>query len=343
MVFAFAVWLIALTAAAGYGRLVMPSHADESGESEITRVYAGLLIVAAILLAAALFTNLTLLAGLVAALPGMVIYWRDRGSDKQPRCYIAILPLIALFVSLREIDLYDTALYHQQAVKWLAEHGLVRGVALVNFRFGFVSSWFALAAPLNHGIMAGRVGIIGGLPFALAVILGCQIVRTLLIAMRPRLGRFGLLLAAVAAAWHVDTSLSPDIMVWLLPLVVVTVIADRSASEADRLGRAVLISAMACLMKSTVAPIFAYCAALLAWRFIRVPEDRRRLAAFAAPALGALVLLIGANFVASGCRSFLRRLDAQPWTGPSELTRRVSFKARLSNSPARPGITRYTH
>src|SRR5580692_1131406 len=103
-----------------------------------------------VLPAAALFTSLTPLVGLIAALPGILVGWRGDNPIKQRHSYYAILALIALFVSMREINFYDTALYHQQAVKWLAEHGLVRGVALVYYRFGFVSSWFSLAAPLNH-------------------------------------------------------------------------------------------------------------------------------------------------------------------------------------------------
>jgi hypothetical protein len=306
MIIALAVWLTAFTSAAGYGRLLIPRNSrGECADSEFARIYVGLMIVPTILLAAALFTNLTPLVGVIVALPGIIIYWRDRDSNKL-RYYYAVLPFIALFISMREINFYDTALYHQQAVKWLAEHGLVRGVALVNFRFGFVSSWFALAAPLNHGITAGRVGIIGGLPFALAVVSGLRIVRGFF-NRRPAATTWavlGLLLSVIAVAWHVDASLSPDMMVWLLPLVIVTILADANATEADRLGRATLVSAMACLMKSTVAPVFVYCFALLAWRFVRVAQDRRKLAAFATLALGALVLLIGANLIASGCALF---------------------------------------
>jgi hypothetical protein len=306
MMITLAVWLIAFTTAAGYGRLLVPRNSQgDSVESEFTRIYAGLLILSTILLAAALFTNLTPSVGLIAVLPGIILYWRRRDS-KNLRYYYGLFALVALFVSLREINFYDTALYHQQAVKWLAQYGLVRGVALVYFRFGFVSSWFALAAPLDHGITAGRVGIIGGLPFVLAVAAGFHVARGIL-NRRPAATAWailGLLLSVVAIVWHVDTSLSPDMMVWLVPLVIVTVIADPNATEADRLGRATLLSAMACLMKSTVAPVFGYCFVLLAWRFIRVEQDRRKLAGFAALALGMLALLIGANVIASGCPLF---------------------------------------
>jgi hypothetical protein len=307
MIIAFAAWLIAFTAASGYGRLVMRGNSDSaSAAAEFPRIYTGLLILSTILLAAAAFTNLTPFVGLIALMPGIVIWWRCREKNKPARRDFVILAFIAMFISTREIDFYDTALYHQQSVKWLAEHGLVRGVALVNFRFGFVSSWFALAAPLNHGVTVGRVGIIGGIPFVLAIFSGLQFVRGLL-RRQPNLTTwaiFGLLLSVVAVIWHVDSSLSPDLMAWLLPLVIVMILADTNATEADRLGRATLVSAMACLMKSTVAPIFAYCFALLVWRFFRAEKDRRKLAVFAALALSILVLLFGLNLIASGCPLF---------------------------------------
>ncbi len=310
MIITLAVWLIAFSTAAGYGRLLLPRNSEGEGvESEFTRIYAGFLILSTILLAAALFTNLTPLVGLIAALPGMIIYWRHRDS-KNIRFYCVVAALVALFISLREINFYDTALYHQQAVKWLAEYGLVRGVALVYFRFGFVSSWFALAAPLNHGITAGRVGIIGGLPFVLAVVSGLQILRVTLIRrpapLFPSLtwAILALMLAVVEVVWHVDTSLSPDMMVWLLPLIIVTILANRNATEADRLGRVTLLSAMACLVKPTAAPALAYCFALLSWRFVRVAQDRRKLCVFAGLALVAMILFIGANLITSGCPVF---------------------------------------
>jgi hypothetical protein len=332
VIITLAVWLIALSAAYGYGRLLLPPSPNGDGiDSEFARIYAGLLIVSAILLAAALFTSLTPLVGLLVAVPGVLICWRDRGSNKRFRPYYVVLALIALFISTREINFYDTALYHQQAVKWLAEHGLVRGLALVHFRFGYLSSWFALAAPLDHGVTAGRAGIVGGLPFTLAVVSGSQVLRGLL-DRRPVLttwGILGILLSAVAIFWHLDTSLGTDMMVWLLPLVVVTVLADPTVREADRLGRATAISAMACLIKLTAAPVLAYCLAILLWRFARVAEDRRRLAAFAMLALGALVLLFAANIIISGCPLFPSPLGcvSQNWSVGAETARSIQAEA----------------
>ncbi len=307
MIIAFVVWLVALAAAAGYGQLLLPrSSDDESPEYEFARVFAGLLIISTILLAAAVFTSLTPIVGATVVFPGIALYWRHRPQNSRHRYYCVILAFVALFVSMREINFYDTALYHQQAVKWLAEHGLVRGVALVYFPLGFVSSWSAVAAPLDHGITAGRVGIVGGLPFILAVTAGLQIVGGFLsrLVASTTWAILGIMLSVVAVVWHVDASLSPDMMVWLLPLVIVTILMDPKATEAERIGRAMLIAAMACLIKPTAAPVFIYCFALVAWRSFRVAKERRKLAGFAALALGILALLIGANLTASGCPLF---------------------------------------
>lgn len=311
MILTLAVWLIVLNAAAGYGRLLTPYSLDgRRAESDASRVYAGLLIVSTILLLVALFTNLTPWIGVVALLPGLAVYWRRRPLGKLFRRSHVIYVLIALFVSVHEINFYDTALYHQQAVKWLAEHGLVRGLALVYFPFGFVDSWFAFAAPLDHGITAGRVGIIGGLPFALAVVPAIRIGRGLFDRrMVPRLSSLtwailGLLLAVVSIEWHVDSSLSPDSMIWLLPMIIITVLTSSEAAEADRLGRATVVAAMACLIKSTAAPALAYCFVLMAWRFVCVAQDRRKLAMFGALAVCILSILLAASLIASGCPLF---------------------------------------
>jgi hypothetical protein len=305
-----AVWMVALPAAAGYGRLIVPRSERDTVESETARAYAGLLVLSAILLVIAFFANLTAWWGVIAVIPGIALSLRGRSLKSLPFSLCAIYSCVALFVSLREVNFYDTALYHQQAVKWLAEHGLVRGLALVYFRFGWTSSWFALAAPLNHGVLAGRAAaVVGGLPFALVVVSTLRILRRLVSEPTIRMSSaawaiLGGLLATVAIVWSMDASLSPDLMIWLEPLIIVTLLADPAVPEADRVGRAALVAALVCLVKLTSAPALAYCGVLLAWRFARHAEDRRKLAAYAAPAILATAVLLAANIVSSGCPLF---------------------------------------
>jgi hypothetical protein len=49
------------------------------------------------------------------------------------------------------------------AVKWYGSFGIVPGLALLETRLGWISSWFALDASLNHGLLAERMYSLPGL------------------------------------------------------------------------------------------------------------------------------------------------------------------------------------
>jgi len=46
--------------------------------------------------------------------------------------------------------IYDTGLYHAQAISWLESYGVVPGLANIHVRFGTTSSWFQTAAIFGH-------------------------------------------------------------------------------------------------------------------------------------------------------------------------------------------------
>ena len=121
MMVTFAVWLVVFGAAAGYGRLLAPATRNDDGASGAVQVYAGLLLLSTMLLAAALVTDLSPWIGAGVALPGVALFWRSQLSFRELRYPLAGLMVLALFISVREINFYDTGLYHQQAVKWLAQ------------------------------------------------------------------------------------------------------------------------------------------------------------------------------------------------------------------------------
>src|ERR1019366_3156353 len=164
------IWILAVSAGYGYAQLFSGQRngavVRRPAEVLVSEIYGGLLFISALLLAISLQHRLAWWVGLLAITPGLAIllrseairYWMTRG-----KWLLAPLPL-ALFVSTRDVSFYDTALYHQQAVKWLSTFGLVPGLALLHFRLGFTSSWFAFAAPMNSGMLAGRASsILGGL------------------------------------------------------------------------------------------------------------------------------------------------------------------------------------
>ncbi len=83
-------------------------------------------------------------------------------------------PLLLLAVSYLALDQefihYDTGLYHFQATEWLSTYGTVPGLALLHNRFGFTTSWFALAAPFETGLLITRsVSVTGGFVTLIAI------------------------------------------------------------------------------------------------------------------------------------------------------------------------------
>jgi hypothetical protein len=50
----------------------------------------------------------------------------------------------------------DTDIYHMNAVQWLKEYGTVKGLANLNNRFGFNSTWHMLAAFIDQGLFKAR-------------------------------------------------------------------------------------------------------------------------------------------------------------------------------------------
>ena len=148
----------------------------------IVALWLGLLILAISFLGGSLFVPLSPLVGAAIAVSLVTIalcFHRTRteiiafGSVLSPKQILGFFGLeiaIAIYAA-RVITWYDTGLYHFQVIRWLSRFGTVPGLALIHSRFGFTSSWFALAAPFNTGIFEARIGAIaGGFIFLLAIL-----------------------------------------------------------------------------------------------------------------------------------------------------------------------------
>jgi hypothetical protein len=96
---------------------------------------------------------------------GFVLGWREWIVVSCPRR--VLLPTVAAatasLYSIRVIENFDTWMYHMNAVKWYGSFGIVPGLALLETRLGWISSWFALDASLNHGLLAERMYSLPGL------------------------------------------------------------------------------------------------------------------------------------------------------------------------------------
>ncbi len=61
--------------------------------------------------------------------------------------------LLFSFASSRGYMHYDTALYHSQFIRWIEEYGVVKGLALFHFRFGYNSAAYPLSALFSFSWM----------------------------------------------------------------------------------------------------------------------------------------------------------------------------------------------
>lgn len=141
----------------------------------LTRQFLGLCVTAFLLFIISIFFAInvyflaTLIIGcgtyqIIQVLQSTKIKWHTK---LYPGSLFPIYLLIAhLFYSSQTIYLGDTGGYHFGLIKWLSEYGIVNGLAHLEPRFGFNSSWLSLSALFNHGILAGRSGgIINGYLF----------------------------------------------------------------------------------------------------------------------------------------------------------------------------------
>src|SRR5690349_13277324 len=139
-------WLALLRASAAAGDVILrfldtaPAVDDNHW---FVSFWVGLLAIAAAVLAVVPF------APAYYAAPVLLLGLYTR-APAPPRCFWPIAAAMT-YVASSPVRLYDTALYHQPAIEWMSAQGLVPGLALVHFRFGFTSSWLALTSLFNVG------------------------------------------------------------------------------------------------------------------------------------------------------------------------------------------------
>lgn len=130
-------------------------------------VWIGLLGISVTLLSVSLILPLSPGVGLGVGIGLLGLSWRRAETRTEWRRLLAIgrvggwglvlaIALITAFGMTRPVVWDDTGLYHYGAIRWLADYGSVVGVALIHDRFGFVSSWFALAAPFSGSALDSR-------------------------------------------------------------------------------------------------------------------------------------------------------------------------------------------
>ncbi|MBE5852734.1 MAG: hypothetical protein E7299_07275 [Lachnospiraceae bacterium] len=88
----------------------------------------------------------------------LVIYIKDawKLASKGQRIGIFILVIVVCYFTSRGHFVYDTNLYHAQAIRWLEEYGIVKGLANIQSRAAYNSSAFCLSALYSMKYVFGQ-------------------------------------------------------------------------------------------------------------------------------------------------------------------------------------------
>jgi len=160
---------------------LLGAHGLRRGDRFIIAAWCGVVVLSELLLGASLVVALSPLAGIGCALMVCVIggwlRWRFpdpnvRAAGNVPWHAVALGAAViftgAALLASDPVTLYDSLVYHLGLIRWLRENGTVPGLALLHNRLGHVSAWFALGAPFDSGVLAGRAG---NIPLGVALVL----------------------------------------------------------------------------------------------------------------------------------------------------------------------------
>lgn len=85
-----------------------------------------------------------------------------------------VLGLFFAFVASTPIQIYDTNLYHNQAIQWIEKYGVVKGLGNLHNRLAYNSSFFALQALFSWSTIVGQS--LHGMNSFLALFFSCYAV-----------------------------------------------------------------------------------------------------------------------------------------------------------------------
>jgi hypothetical protein len=302
--------------------LSSPDHPDRLLDRLILAEWVGLTALASALLAVSAVVPLTpAVGGAVASLliiaslmpsatRAELLRLVRRAEGRTIAAWLLLAIALAVLVA-QPVDVYDTGLYHFQAVRWLSRFGWPPGLALIHTRFGYPSSWFALAAPFNAGPLESRIAaMLGGY---VALLAESQLALVLFRARADEarredwfIGAFHLLALPMLVWIKIPYSLSPNFPVIVLTGTVawamMSLCAGAVGAPNARGGTlpCVALSAGACAMKITAVPLLA--ASILLHARLTGHKERDRRLAVALLLAGTLVApQVAAAVLASGC------------------------------------------
>ncbi|WP_029323237.1 LIC_10190 family membrane protein [Butyrivibrio sp. AE3004] len=182
---------------------------------------AGIVVVTVYAEIISLVTSVALAANVILVIISFVLYYvySEHINDRIIHCifkimntrslllYSAIFILMAYGTS-HGLMHYDTDLYHAQAIRWIQEYGVIKGLGNIHVRLGYNSASFALSA-LYSGFFTGRpVHTMAGY-FALLLAWQCADLKHIARRQRPVLSDFVRLIAIYYLFTIFDEMVSP--------------------------------------------------------------------------------------------------------------------------------------
>ncbi|MBP0016508.1 MAG: hypothetical protein J7647_02995 [Cyanobacteria bacterium SBLK] len=269
----------------------------QSGDREILAIWLGLSVISISLLGVCLVVPLSPGVGSIVAI-ALIILTRPHRIILQKIAtfrtsfswkWASFLGLLGIIVSAfisQKVTAYDTGFYHFPAIKWLSEYGLVSGVSLLHYPLGYPSSWLALSAVFNAGILTDRAAtVMGG--FALLLALSqTAICGQRIIVKKQQISDWFFVISAflclpILTWFQLPISPSPDVAVVILSTIVTWTILILSELQPQRKKHPfdpdlipVILAAAAVTSKLSALPLFLIAALFFAfngsWQWKRV-------------------------------------------------------------------------
>ncbi len=330
MLLTLTIWILLAVLASVIGQACLAQITFSDPVEQLTvGLWVGVGVLTNLWLVVALGTALTpWTAGVVAGL-AVVLALRLSPRPTADRAALRHLPYpagwlpvvvggLTAVVAVGPVTLVDTGIYHYPAMRWLAEYGLVKGIALLDVQLGYASTWFALFAPFTHAGMKTRTAALGS-GFALALwLMGSALAGARIVRRAGQLRDWFLVWATVlgiGALSRVEgllVSSSPDVPTAALIVAAAWVLvgeSQRDEQPARRCWAAAALAAVAVGVKLTALPLLL----TVGWLTWRANGFRRR------TALGLVVLFSAAllpvtlaRVITSGCPFFPSKLLALP-------------------------------
>ncbi|MBM3966485.1 MAG: hypothetical protein FJ308_15690 [Planctomycetes bacterium] len=227
---------------------------------------------------------------------------------------------------------YDTLLYHHQSTQWYAQFGSVRGVALLHYRLGFISSAFAMAAPLESILPHRSATVVNSTALFLALLQITSCIGAITRGHTVRRDVFlcsGLLMVLLMHLLFLDpASAAPDFLVNVATVSIAGSILHLHDEQRTWSFASLVAAVLLPLVKLSAAPVaLMVCIDAL----LRSREERKSVCAVAAiVGLAATAALVGTSWRQTGNLVFpIPALQCDvPWGLDSSTTREVSEEIR---------------